>query len=95
MSAKNSKAKRQKGHAKRRARERYGLNLRQHEYDELVRRIKNNIDCRFLQRQSNRVSLFAIKMDGNWLPVVYDKQRHTVVTILPPEALDQYRASLS
>jgi hypothetical protein len=94
MSAKNSKAKRQKAHARRRARERYGLSLKQHEYHELCRRIQENIDCKFLYRQSNRVSLFALKWGGEWLPVVYDKQRHTVVTVLPQEALEPYLASL-
>lgn len=95
MSAKNAKAKRQKAHARRRANERYGIHLGQHQYDEMCRMIRHNEKCKFLDKQSNRVSLFALNYEGEWLPVVYDKQRHTVVTVLPPAALEPYRASLS
>ena len=90
----NAKAKRQKSHARRRAKDRYGIYLNDHQYNLMVKQIKNGVDCKVLCKQSNRVSLYALKHEGSWLPVVYDKIRHTIVTILPIEALEPYQASL-
>lgn len=94
MTNKNAKAKCQKKHAKRRAKSRFGLDLNQNQYLEMVKRIQNNVDCVFLEKQSNRVSFFALKNEGVWLPIIYDKERKTIVTILPAEALEPYRAYL-
>lgn len=89
-----SKAECQKKHAKRRAKSRYCLQLHDHLYNKLVKQIQEGRDVVFLEKQSNRVSFFALKNDGVWLPVIYDKERKTIVTVLPVEALEPYRAYL-
>ena len=88
-----AKRKSQYQHSQRRASERYGMTVGHNLYDRLCERIQR-ADCVFLERQSNRVSVFAVEIDGAWVPVVYDKARHAISTFLPREALDPYRAKL-
>lgn len=42
---------------------------------------------RKLMDQSNRVTVHACKWEGREYPVVWDRQRHAVVTVLPVDAL--------
>lgn len=65
-------------------------------YGELCNRIQNQDDgCVFLEKQSNRVSMFAVKVEGEWVPVIYDKARHSIATFLPLEALEPYLEKLN
>lgn len=82
-----SKAKAQRRHAQRRARGRYGVHLNRADLDAMVRQIQAG-KATFLRRQSGRVSLFAVDMQGLRVPVVYDRKRKTIVTVLPIVALD-------
>jgi len=81
----NAKLVAQVNHAKRRAYQRFGIRLTHAEYIDMIRQIKKG-SAKFVRRQSNRVSVFEV-----WLPdlttahAVYDKQRHTIVTLLPVE----------
>lgn len=77
-----SKAKNQQRHAKRRALERYGLEITQEKYDQIVKLVQSG-KSKFLFRQSHRVSHFLIEFEGKSMRVVYDKQRKTIVTFLP------------
>lgn len=89
------KEKSQKIHARKRGMQRYGLQIGPKTYDQLCNRIQNKgPEVVFLLKESNRVSHFAIKHDGDWLPVVYDKERGTIVTFLPKEALEQYEVKV-
>lgn len=76
-----SKAKCQTIHARRRAIERYGVEL---DVKAAVMQIKTGI-ARFLEKQSLRVSVFEIVQNGVIFPVVYDRYRQTIVTCLPQE----------
>lgn len=86
-----NKAHAQRAHARRRAMERYGINLGPASYERLVRLIQRSESYRkpakvvFVQKRSNRVRLFWVWSgeDGGWLPVVYDRIRKQIVTILP------------
>lgn len=81
-----TKAQSQEKHAKQRAFERYGLNLSTSD----LNGIKNQIQCgnaQHIEAQSNRVSVFTLNMAGTDVPIVYDTQRHTVVSFLPTEYL--------
>lgn len=40
-----------------------------------------------LRRQSRRVSIWAVRHRDVWSPMVYDRDRKTIVTILPIEGL--------
>ena len=89
------KEKSQKIHAQKRCKQRYGLTLGTKTYDALCAKLREQgDDCVFLFKESNRVSLFAIKHEGEWVPIVYDKIRHTIVTFLPKEALEPYKDKL-
>lgn len=74
-------------HAKRRAATRYELNLTDADLREIVDSIQSG-RARYLWRQSLRVSAFAVEFQGKTLPVVFDRRRKCVCTVLPEEALE-------
>jgi len=86
------KKKNQMKHAKLRAGERYGIELKPNAYQTLLMMIWKPVKGKsaFLKRQSNRVTLWALFYEDQWLPVVYDSIRKTIVTILPAKVLKQY-----
>lgn len=86
-----SKAKGQRIHAKRRALERYDLDLNRHQMDELVRMIQRG-QGRLLEKQSLRVSTFELNAFDKILYVVYDKHRKTIVTFLPEQYIKDLEA---
>lgn len=81
---KRSKTVCQKIHAKNRIKERFGFEINKHEYRYLISLIQNN-KAQFIKRQSNRTSLFLIKIKNIETVAVYDKIRKTIVTFLPKE----------
>lgn len=83
--AKNDKAEAQNRHAKRRALERYGIDLNRHKRQEIINKIHNGIAV-LVRKQSHRVSIFSVKFEGQEVIVVYDKQRKTLASFLPLEA---------
>jgi hypothetical protein len=90
------KKKSQKQHAQKRAAQRYGMTVGPQTYNELCKKVQTSSpDCVFLEKQSNRVSMFAVLLEDKWVPIIYDKQRHTIVTFLPEEALEPYRNKLN
>lgn len=80
---KNSKKKCQTFHARRRAEQRFGIQLN---IDEAVKAIQNG-NAKLIERQSLRVTVWLVEQDGKKFPVVYDKQRQSIATVLPKEYL--------
>lgn len=76
------KADCQRIHAKRRALQRYALNLDNQKQDEVVKIIQKGKGI-FLRRDSIRVAVFAVRFEGMLLKVVYDSQRKTLASVLP------------
>jgi len=74
-----SKAKCQEIHAKRRALERFGIDLNT---EELVQEIQQQ-KLQFLEKQSNRVALFYKLLENIPIVLVYDKMRKQIVTVMP------------
>lgn len=72
-------------HAKRRAEERYGLNLNKEARHEIVQMIQSN-KAEFVGKQSNNRTLWRVQYQDQSLNVVYDKARSTMCTVLPKEA---------
>src|SRR5271157_4198318 len=72
-------------HAKKRAEERYGLNLNKEARHEIVSLIQTN-QAEFVGKQSNNRSLWRVNYQDQSLNVVYDKARSTMCTVLPKEA---------
>ena len=83
---KRSKAEQQKLHAKRRIRERFGISLNDHQLAELVKQIQSS-KLKLVEKQSNRISVFLAKIpSGENVRLVYDKNSHTIVTVMPEGA---------
>ena len=74
-------------HAKRRAEERYGINLNKEARHEIVQAIQSN-RAEFVAKQSNNRSLWKVSYQDESLNVVYDKQRGTLCTVLPRDAAE-------
>jgi len=83
-----SKKKAQQRHARKRFAERYGVVFDPRLERDFIQIIQSG-DARFVEKQSNRVSLFDITMGEEVFRVVYDKERKTIVTVLPKEALTE------
>ena len=79
-----NKSKQQRKHAKKRFAERVGINLHQDLFSKFVKMIQHHeAGARFIKKQSNRVSLWGIKIKEKEYRVVYDKIRKNIVTLLP------------
>ena len=74
----NSKKEAQRHHFEMRTLQRVGQVLNQ---KELIWKIQNG-ELEFIERQSNRVSLFRYVINGTAYKIVYDIQRKQEVTIL-------------
>lgn len=79
MSSPSSTRKRT-SHAKRRAYERHGLEIKPRE---IVRLIQSN-KAFFVRRESNRVTRWRVEYEGQKLDVIYDSKHHCLVTVLSP-----------
>jgi hypothetical protein len=86
MKKKKPKTYCQREHFKRRLWERYGLSINRHEYRDIVVAIQSN-QFAFLERESNRVTIWLGIVQGVHVPIVYDSMRKTAVTALPSEYL--------
>lgn len=81
---KEDKAKTQKRHCKTRLLQRFGEVLTQEVYEDFILQIQTGRAI-FIERQSVRVSKFWVDLKGQQIPVVYDRHRKTIVTVLQPE----------
>jgi len=72
-------------HAKKRAEERYGLNLNHQDRAAIVNMIQTN-EAEFVAKQSNNRTLWRVPYQDQSLNVVYDKARNSMCTVLPKEA---------
>ena len=79
---KKSRTNKQRNHAKRRFKQRYGIDFNQQMRQEFRRLIQSN-QCVLVEKQSNRISIWDVTYEGNVYRIVYDKQRKNVVTVLP------------
>lgn len=82
-----SKEKNQRYHSKIRALQHFGQQLTNDDLAKMVEIYRHSSDTRILRKQSLRVSKAIITYNGTVYPIVYDKQRHQIVTILKPEYL--------
>lgn len=83
----NSKEKNQRYHAKIRMLQHYGIQLTNLDLEKMAEIYRHNPDVAILYRQSNRVVKAVIPYNGSVYPIVYDKTRHQIVTILKEEYL--------
>ena len=69
-------------HSKRRARERYDLELTNEDLNTLVRQIKEG-DAEFLRGYSNSRTVHKVKFQNLEFPVLYSRSLKKIVTVLP------------
>lgn len=69
-------------HATKRAKKRFDLDLKREDFIDIVNNIKNKKDSFCIEKQSNRIFIYAIKYKNNPYKIVYDSKRKTVVTFL-------------
>jgi hypothetical protein len=89
MAHPSKKLKRMKQKAKLRAAERFGLELSDRDLAMIVRQIRYQ-ESIFVMRSTKRVSLHIVKHNGTSMPVVYDKHRGALITILPRQVLRKW-----
>lgn len=78
-----TKAVTQERHARRRFGERLDVDLTDSEYRAVIAAIASGAST-FVERQSLRVTVHDVEVRGKTCRVVYDSQRHVVVTVLDP-----------
>jgi hypothetical protein len=77
-----SKRDNQIRHARKRARQRFGLNATH--IAEIEERIRNQ-ECRLLERQSGIRTVWYIEFEELEIVVIYDSRRNVAVTLIPYE----------
>lgn len=80
----NAKKKRQIKHAKRRFKERFDIYIDESELQRLSKKIEAG-EAKLVGKQSERVSIYEVRVNSRMVHVVYDKRRKTIVTALPPD----------
>lgn len=80
-----SKKRAQQRHARQRFRERFGIELKPHVAQAIIRGIRDG-KAKLVERQSLRVVVYRVSIEGKEMDIVYDRTRKTVVTALYPEA---------
>lgn len=74
----------QQAHAAARARDRYDIHFDRAKNDEVVDLIQAGY-AQLVERQSARVSVYRMQVDGRDCKVVYDRRRKQIVSFLPLE----------
>ena len=77
------RVRRQRVHAKRRANQRYGLELTTAEVESIVRKIQTSA-AKPIRKISNQITEFEVTLKEEICRVVYDRRRHSIMTFLPP-----------
>lgn len=81
------KRKAQLKHARRRFDGRFDIKLNDNEYLQLVNKIQKG-NAEFIERQSNRVTVWNVSYNDKVIRVVYDKRTKVIVTALPIYGLE-------
>jgi hypothetical protein len=85
-----SKDRSQAIHARRRSLERYGIDLSSRKQILIVGKIQRG-ESEMVERQSLRISVHEVELEDEKLRVVYDKNRQSIVTVLPKGCDDTHR----
>jgi hypothetical protein len=81
------KKKAQLKHARRRFEGRFDIHLNDNEYLQLVNKIQQG-RAEFVERQSNRVTIWNVDHQDKTIRVVYDKRTKVIVSALPIYGLE-------
>ena len=78
--------RRQRAHAKRRAMERFGIQMNRQDYWALLRKVQKG-DGIVIERQEAGRMKYAVIWEDKVIPLIYDKTSKTIVTVLPVNEL--------
>lgn len=78
------KSSQQRKHFKRRLKERFGIYLANAQLDDLVARVQQG-EGAFVERQSCRITVFDMEVEGQIARLVYDKRTKELVTAMHPD----------
>lgn len=70
--------------------ERYGVRLTDNDLIVMTKMIQGG-QAEFMERESNRATKWLLNYNGIAIPLVYDTQRKSIATILPPTAAELQR----
>lgn len=84
----NSKDKNQRYHSKIRALQHFGQQITNADLEKMAEIYRHSEDTRILKKQTCRLVKAVITYNDTVYPIVYDKKRHQLVTILKPEYLN-------
>lgn len=82
-----TKEKNQRYHAKVRMLQHYGKQITNYDLDRMAEIYRHSVDTVILVKQSNRIRKALIWYQGEAYPIVYDKTRNQIVTVLKIEYL--------
>jgi len=85
---KKSKVQLEKRHAMRRYAQRFDQELTEQEYNLLIQQIQNQ-EAKFIEKQSNRVSIFEVNIHNECPIAIYDKLRQTIITFITKDMHQQ------
>lgn len=99
---KGNKARNQNYHAKLRALQRFGVALNNDDLGRMAEVYRHDPSTTILYKQSNTRIKAIITYRGEAYPIIYDKTRHQLATVLTPDYLnkrerevyDKYKARL-
>ena len=77
-----NKSQAQKRHVQRRSAERLGYEISRETCDRLVAAIRAG-RSEAAEKKTNRVSWHKVVLDGRFFEVAYDRNRHSLCTVLP------------
>lgn len=85
------KRKKQISHALTRANERYETSFNKKDMEDIAKIIKlqkgKDVGLFFIEKFSLRVSKWVLKYKNCWIVALYDKERKSISTILPPDSV--------
>lgn len=77
-------------HAKRRAKERHGLEVDKELLQKLLKQIRYERHDILIGKQSQSRHMWAVQIGLEWYPVVYNTRLNTIATFLPKYCLSEY-----
>lgn len=89
-----SKRRNQTHHTSMRALQRFGVSLNRNDLEKMAEEYRHGRSSLVLDKQSNRRVLAVITYKDTCFPVIYDKERHQLATVLGPDHLSAKHRSI-
>lgn len=74
-------------HVCKRLKQRYNIEVNEQQIKDMANLCKNN-KCQHIEKISNTKSIKIINFNNKTIPVIYDNERHLIITVLTNEMLE-------